>query len=1030
MFEILLYYTNTYRSSQNEKEIIHLLQNILVTIRNLYLSGKFYTKLQKLMEMYDQLKRVVCDRCLDAIYINNLRTYNEEKLRNNINELIILNSKKKSEYCRMYEILNCLEIFYKEETDLANQQIFEEIFTMTMIPFYNDHETTLEYKLKMLHIIHMLTLDTKDDSRFSGLIDMLTICITKIQSSPTRQLIKGIEEGEQILSNKAHMILLDLFKENYLKYPPIRLAYVTTQIIKTLESKQSNILLSTLKFLSSLIYDRDFYLSVSSWDISSYYSYGSTYDNISISNSFFVNTVIKFINLSLSSNCNLSLEFLIGGLNVLQTIFSSHCGLYDLDLPMIIKELITFIEQSIYRRKLLHLIKATEALQLIFVQRSSSKRIMFSLSDALTILDIYFKLLRIIFEFFKSKIEELKKSRGWKEFQASTKELHKSSPFIKVQLKVLIEIVNFILHAISTSFYIYKEEMVEELKKLVPILREYINDIILIGIFAKNIQELIENIYFSNLIRLLPNTLWLEILELIVQIGWKNIFSLNNYSIPPISEFLIKGNYRQVPEHPKVSEGFSLLIYPSFQSTNQILESYDNKLKSQKVKIKEVNWDYFIHQKDGNIAMHMAIENIIQFFESVPTETQSAVLPYLSQIMALELKNDQSKLAVVTTMLNELLAWISYTNIERSIPIGKMNISEGHLWIINDQLVQIVTTKHKAKVIIRSITSNSRINLRIQTLLKNRNKDVQQNYNELKQLNETKVEHNIDKDILITPKHIMSILPGSLQSRFNESLGVWKPVNLTPDIIQLIKALDEIPVYSLHTIAILYIPKNCTLTEEDVFSGKKGSDRFTQFLSQFGSLISVKGSLSNCHTGELPKSGEEGVYGLLWRNELTQVFSYVNTLLAYKNINGVIEATGKEDYKRIKKYMEDVTVLIVWNEKGEKIPKVLVESRKANVFINIVVLPVEFCKVKIVNRAKPEVDNRAKPEVDKKKRYGPIYTQTLMHDSYLPKMILRSAIVADIKARRSEKFKEDGIYISELMRRCTIIKDIKAKHYS
>jgi hypothetical protein len=144
--------------------------------------------------------------------------------------------------------------------------------------------------------------------------------------------------------------------------------------------------------------------------------------------------------------------------------------------------------------------------------------------------------------------------------------------------------------------------------------------------------------------------------------------------------------------------------------------------------------------------------------------------------------------------------------------------------------------------------------------------------------------------------------------------------------------------------------------------------------------------------------------------------------LAYKNINGTIEITGKEDCRRIKGYMENVNVLIIWNEKKEEIPKVLIESTRVKVFINIVLLPVDFCRVKIVERAKIETD--------KKKRYGSMYSNTIIHDSYLPKMILRSAIVADIKARRSEKFKEDGIYISELMRRCITIKEIKAKHYS
>eukprot|EP00826_Nyctotherus_ovalis_P056735 TRINITY_DN771_c0_g1_i9.p1 TRINITY_DN771_c0_g1~~TRINITY_DN771_c0_g1_i9.p1 ORF type:complete len:271 (+),score=56.88 TRINITY_DN771_c0_g1_i9:3-815(+) len=239
------------------------------------------------------------------------------------------------------------------------------------------------------------------------------------------------------------------------------------------------------------------------------------------------------------------------------------------------------------------------------------------------------------------------------------------------------------------------------------------------------------------------------------------------------------------------------------------MEDYDSELKNLKAKAKEVSWEYFAYQKDKNLAMHMAVENVVHLFQVAPREIQAKVLPYISRIMALELKNEQSKIAAQSTMVNELLAWVSYTNIERSVPVDAENLGEGSLWVLNDEFIHIAVVDDSVKVTIRNAVSNSGIDLKLHTILRSKNKDVRQNYAELKQLKETKVATNIEQSLLLTPKHFMSLLPGVLQSRFNEELGVWKPIKGTPEIIKLVKGLDEVPVYNIHGIGIFYLPKHC-----------------------------------------------------------------------------------------------------------------------------------------------------------------------------------------------------------------------------
>ena len=81
-----------------------------------------------------------------------------------------------------------------------------------------------------------------------------------------------------------------------------------------------------------------------------------------------------------------------------------------------------------------------------------------------------------------------------------------------------------------------------------------------------------------------------------------------------------------------------------------------------------------------------------------------------------------------------------------------------------------------------------------------------------------------------------------------------------------------------------------------IYYPKQISGRFTKFISKLGSLIKIKDASPSCYVGEFPKDGSEYAYGLLWRNELTQIFFSVNTLMKYKEIDGNTECISDVDY--------------------------------------------------------------------------------------------------------------------------------------
>ena len=167
-----------------------------------------------------------------------------------------------------------------------------------------------------------------------------------------------------------------------------------------------------------------------------------------------------------------------------------------------------------------------------------------------------------------------------------------------------------------------------------------------------------------------------------------------------------------------------------------------------------------------------------------------------------------------------------------------------------------------------------------------------------------------------------------------ERLITYNPIPLSPNISNLLSSLNKIAPYIIHSISILYIPPNCEFTDTELYSVKKGSSRFNKFLSQLGNLINTKNSSSNDFIGGLPKI--KGVYGVLWKNSVMQVFFHSNTLLCSLNTS------------EIKEFITKNNVTIIWNENIEnQLTKEIAKKINDKVVISINPLSINFSNVDI-----------------------------------------------------------------------------------
>ncbi len=247
--------------------------------------------------------------------------------------------------------------------------------------------------------------------------------------------------------------------------------------------------------------------------------------------------------------------------------------------------------------------------------------------------------------------------------------------------------------------YVCGDEVLAAIGDLLLKLRMYVNYHTLAERFAGSIEGLLANIYYSGFISKLTVEHVAGVMDLSLRIGWRNLFYLSDQTVLPLVECLTSKRHPNVRSlfvppaglTPAESTGFdrkvasmisqlSFLTFPGGESGRKIVEQLESRLATGN----RAASDHFSYQRDSNMVMHQATENLVHFFLALSGETRAEVLSHMARLAYLEARNEQSDIIQQTLILYELISWHCHSNMERISAVPPLPIDSGKLWLINE----------------------------------------------------------------------------------------------------------------------------------------------------------------------------------------------------------------------------------------------------------------------------------------------------------------------------------------------------------
>ena len=421
---------NAWKGPKSGREI---LKNIFSILCGLYINGDFKGEKEQLMEIFSEVKDIINDTSFDSIYIYNLMNYPadyiEEKLKDimNLANIIHLRDSKdsKDDYDnRMSEILNAFEGLLKDSHNYEIKEMLENLFIQKAIE-YSVINLTVDNSVKVLKLLYEMASETQNNDHFSKITEIFVRTIVRLENSQmTSMKVYGVPLPKLkyksfthntseiiLLATTAHKFLFELFHKAYLLYPPFRLMTVLNSLISTLETNIKEIKLLTLNFLAGLSYDHNYLLCL--WKVPSYLSGLDTY-LFNFPAQTLVNAMTNFFNLDLDIECVLQ------ALDVLISLCQCHYGLRNVKISKLIEDLSLFGNQAAQRKEADVGLKIITVIQLVVMQKNwqndkvGKQIVELSLKDLITCFTSCHNELMIIAGFFRTEIEEFKKSKQYK----------------------------------------------------------------------------------------------------------------------------------------------------------------------------------------------------------------------------------------------------------------------------------------------------------------------------------------------------------------------------------------------------------------------------------------------------------------------------------------------------------------------------------------------------------------------------------------------------------------------------------------
>lgn len=142
------------------------------------------------------------------------------------------------------------------------------------------------------------------------------------------------------------------------------------------------------------------------------------------------------------------------------------------------------------------------------------------------------------------------------------------------------------------------------------------------------------------------------------------------------------------------------------------------------------------------------------------------------------------------------------------------------------------------------------------------------------------------------------------------SSSIDHPIHIGANNAKAIALLDLIPPFETHKIGVLYVGPGQCANETEILRNRYGSFRYTQFLKNLGTLVSLKDAKEHNLFVNMDSTGRDGNFTYIWQDDIVQVTFHVATLMPNK------EQDPQCNEK--KKHIGNDFVTIVYKESNEE----------------------------------------------------------------------------------------------------------------
>ncbi|KAL7732977.1 hypothetical protein ACLKA6_002787 [Drosophila palustris] len=233
------------------------------------------------------------------------------------------------------------------------------------------------------------------------------------------------------------------------------------------------------------------------------------------------------------------------------------------------------------------------------------------------------------------------------------------------------------------------------------------------------------------------------------------------------------------------------------------------------------------------------------------------------------------------------------------------------------------------------------------------------------------------------------------------------PLKVGPEQSSALTLLDLVPPFETHKIGVLYVGPNQCNNEVEILRNSHGSTRYVEFLRSIGTLVSlVEAEQNNLFIG-LDKSGADGKFAYIWKDDILQVTFHVATLMP-TNLQDDPNCNEK------KKHIGNDFVKIIYNESGEEYNLTTISGHFN--YACVIVEPLELNSNRVYVKARSDISKFVShPE------------PRIVSDRSAPLLARQMALHANLASLVYQSVQQDNPYASNWLERLRKLKRLRSQ---